>query len=91
MKRIDDGLYGLLTIKEVAKKFKVSERTVRRWATQGAPRILLNQRVIRYRLTDLTQWVRMRLQEAAQEKGIEMISYQPTEKGDKRPKIRRVK
>lgn len=49
----------LMTAKEVCEAFKITDRTLRRWRQErGFPKpLMINQRVKRYRRSDIDAWL----------------------------------
>ncbi|XXX79292.1 hypothetical protein WMF30_11005 [Sorangium sp. So ce134] len=46
----------LLTREELAASLRLSEATLKRWDQQGCPRVLIGERLPRYRLADVLAW-----------------------------------
>ena len=50
----------LLTTQQIIEELGVSRITLWRWRTEGLPWVLLGRRSVRYRLTDIQEWLRSR-------------------------------
>ena len=50
----------LLTEKQLSEELRIDRSTLWRWRTEGMPWVLLGSRSVRYRLTDVQEWLRDR-------------------------------
>ena len=54
----------LLTASELAQFLKVTTAAIRKWSTDGCPRVPLGTRLVRFRLNDVLNWLEARSQRA---------------------------
>ena len=50
----------LLTMKELSEYLKVSRITINKWIAEGMPREVYGKRVIRYKLSEVLEWLSQR-------------------------------
>jgi excisionase family DNA binding protein len=51
-----------LTPTEAGELLGISARTLRRWRDEGMPYVVLGERSVRYRASEITDWARARTQ-----------------------------